>query len=49
MPATRFDVDSIKESIVSKLVGDISETPIASIFYNSNLLTDFIGGFIKTV
>lgn len=39
----------LPESIVSKLVGDISETPIASIFYNSNFLTDFIGGFIKTV
>ncbi len=37
----------IPESIVTEYIGEISESPLASGFYENNILLDYIGGFIK--
>lgn len=37
----------IPESIVTEYLGNISDAPIASIFYDNNILLKYIGGFIK--
>lgn len=37
----------IPEAIVTDYLGDVTQTPIASAFYNHNILLTYIGGFIK--
>ncbi|MBP3348728.1 MAG: CvpA family protein [Clostridia bacterium] len=37
----------IPEAIVTEYLGDVSQSPIASVFYNDNLLLKYIGGIIK--
>ena len=35
------------ESIITKYLGNVSDAPIASVFYDNNILLKYIGGFIK--
>lgn len=37
----------IPNSLVAKYLGDVSESPIASVFYDNNILLKYIGGFVK--
>lgn len=37
----------IPNSVVTKYLGNISDSPIASVFYDNNILLKYIGGFIK--
>ncbi len=37
----------IPDSIVTEYLGDVSDAPIASVFYETNILMSYIGGFIK--
>ncbi len=37
----------IPESVTEGYLGEITESPLASVFYENNILLDYIGGFIK--
>ena len=37
----------IPESILTEFLGDITESSIANVFYENNILLKYIGGFIK--
>lgn len=39
----------LPEAVFTKYLGDITESKIASVFYNDNILLKYIGGFIKLV
>ena len=37
----------IPESILTEFLGDLTESSIANVFYENNILLKYIGGFIK--